>query len=352
MKELENNLVVQSNSLIEASYKLKIGQQKFLRVMASMIKKDDEDLKKYRFKISDLMELFEVKDRSKYKEIPKQMKELMGNILNFNTYEKDISVPFLIYCEYEKLVGVLSVQFHPFLKPFYLYLNKENPYTKYALKNILPLKSVYSIRIYELLKQYEKIGKRTVDIDELRTLFQIAPTEYTRYNDFKRFVILKAQKELPKKTDISFTFLEIKTCRKVTSIKFHINQINKVHNEVAVTTEDTELIKQVQAICHKHSITGSEAKCMLKDAKNNLDMIRECYSYTITKRNINGVVGYMRTLLKGFSKPKSQSAKDGGFNDYDQRVYDFDKLEKKLNGGGENEEATGNFMDEVLEYRK
>ena len=144
-----------------------------------------------------------------------------------------------------------------------------------------------------------------------------------------------ASEEINKASDIKFTYKAIKTGRKVTSIKFYILS-NKAKNELAVTldnTDDTEFVEQVQAIFHKHSITGKEAKCMIKDAKNNLDMIRECYSYALTKGNIDGIVGYMRTLLKGFSKPKSQSAKEGGFNDYgEQREYDFDALEKKLLG--------------------
>ena len=43
-----------------------------------------------------------------------------------------------------------------------------------------------------------------------------------RSKNVKNRIILKAQQELKEKTDISFDFEEVKTGRKVTSIKFHI----------------------------------------------------------------------------------------------------------------------------------
>lgn len=69
-------------------------------------------------------------------------------------------VPFLSFYRYEKKSGTVKVQFPPFFKPFYLFLNKENPYTKYGIKNVMQLKSSYAIRIYELLKQYENVKVR------------------------------------------------------------------------------------------------------------------------------------------------------------------------------------------------
>jgi plasmid replication initiation protein len=346
VKKIENKLVVQANSLIEASYKLKPSQQKFLRVMASIINKNDEDFKMYEFKISELIELFEVKDQSKYKEIPKQTRELMGNVLTFKTDKKIIQVPFLNYCEYELGEGILKVQFHPYLKPFYLYLSKENPYTKYELKNILPLKSVYSIRIYELLKQFEKIGTRTLAISQLREIFQIKPTEYTRYNDFKRFVLLQAQKEVPLKTDISFEFDEIKEKRKVTAIKFYIKPNIQAQNEISATQMDAELksqkekisedeafgVKRVKELINEHDVTELEALKILKSAKGDFAVIQKVYNHFKNKQSDN-FVGLMVSMVKPgvFQKPKFNAPKTT-FNDYEQRHYDYNELEKGLTG--------------------
>jgi len=213
-------------------------------------------------------------------------------------------------------------------------------YTSYKLVNILSLKSKYSIRLYEILKSnlYKKCIE--IEIEELKKMLYANEKSYNVYQNVKNKVIIQAQKELKNKTDISFDFTEIKTGRKVTSIKFYIKE-NKALNEITIGLASSEVaateesipsldIKEVQTIFTKHNITELEAIYILKDSNGNLDLIKQCYEYASNK-NINNVVGYIRKLVKGFNKPQMESKKDS-FNDYEQRIYDFDDLEKKLLG--------------------
>jgi len=347
MENMKSALVVQSNKLIEASYRLRIGQQKFLRLMASRIKKDDEDLKSYEFKVADIMELFNTKNKSNYSEIPRQIKELMGNVLTFKEGKRTTYVPFLALAENDEGSGILSVQFHPVLKSMYICLNKENPFTIYELSNTLKLRSIYSLRFYELLKQYQKIGSRVMRIEDIRKLFELTATEYIRYNDFKRKIIFQAQKELKEKTDIYFEFEEMKTVRKVTSLKFYIktNKSNKSNikaiDEICVTSErkctteeekcSTRLINEIKAILEEN-ITGLEAKSILDAAKGDINTIKEKYNLAKNVSKIDNIVGWiLKALKEDYQIPKGK-IKAGGFNDYEQRAYDFDALEKKLLG--------------------
>jgi hypothetical protein len=116
------------------------------------------------------------------------------------------------------------------LRPYLLEAQKK--FLKYKLENILSLRSGYSIRIYEILKDWLELNKRygnkaekIISIDEFRNMLEI-PHSY-RYNDIKRFVLNKAQEELAKHTDIKFTYEEIKTGRRVTHLKFTIDEIKK-----------------------------------------------------------------------------------------------------------------------------
>ena len=350
MDDLENKLVVQANTLIEASYKLKPSQQKFLRVMASMINFGDEDFKLYEFKISDLMELYGVKDQSKYSEIPRQTKELMGNVLTFKDEKTEILVPFLSFYKHEKGEGTIKVQFHPFLKPFYLYLNKENPFTKYQLKNIVSLKSTYSIRFYELLKQYQGIKLRTLTIEELRKIFKIKSNEYSRYNDFKRKVIIQAQNEIKEKTDICFDFEEIKTGRKVTSIKFFIKTNKKVNapKEISVDVDTTkdDIIKLV-GLMKDHDVTYREAESIYKSGKGDLMHIAEVYEH-FKNKSADNFIGLMVAQVKPgvFNKPK-QSQNKTSFNNFEPRQYDYDDLEKKLLGWEDETDLNGEEYEQL-----
>ena len=97
------------------------------------------------------------------------------------------------------------------------------------MSQLMQLRSVYSGRIYLLLKQYRKIGKIRFDLDKLRLLLSLdvigednRNPPYERYQDFRRYVLEQAQKELMAKTDLSFSFKPIKTGRKISGIEFVI----------------------------------------------------------------------------------------------------------------------------------
>ena len=53
---------------------------------------------------------------------------------------------------------------------------------------------------------YEAIGKRILYVEEIKILLEIE-TRYNAYSDFKRNVILLAQKELKSKTDMGLELM-------------------------------------------------------------------------------------------------------------------------------------------------
>lgn len=60
--------------------------------------------------------------------------------------------------------------------------------------------------MYEILKQYETIGKRELPVQELRELLGIAKDEYTYWQNFKVRVLDSCQQALKETTDICFTY--------------------------------------------------------------------------------------------------------------------------------------------------
>ena len=118
-------------------------------------------------------------------------------------------------------------------KTFIPYIqNLTKNYTTYYQKNIVHLKSKYSIRIYELLKQHQNHitlkGFFIITILEFKIMLNLSVNKYRQYGELKRFILISSQKELEEKTDISFSLVEYKSkiaCRgrpKVQSLKFLI----------------------------------------------------------------------------------------------------------------------------------
>lgn len=82
----------------------------------------------------------------------------------------------------------------------------KDKYFSYQLWNALRLKSANQLRMYEILKQYEKVGVRILSVEELRNLIGIHKKEYKAYKDFRIRVLDACQQALSENTDIEFTY--------------------------------------------------------------------------------------------------------------------------------------------------
>ncbi len=334
----KNYIVTKSNNLINCNYNLSLQEQKIILTLASMVQPQDDNFKPYVFKIKDFMKLLGIDNKAKYTEIPKITKELMQKVFEIKKGNKVTQLAWLSSAEYEKGTGMVELEFSPKLKPYMLGLKEF--YTSYKLGNVLSLKSKYSIRLYEILKSNAYRKCIEIEIEELKNMVGSKEKAYNIYNNFKNRILTKAQNELAEKTDINFRYEEIKTGRKVTSIKFYITT-NKTtcKNEIAATLaqpnqkpqENTDAIKLVKEII-REPITDDEAQSILGSANGDIHIIKEKYGYSVAAAKIGNVVGWLIDAIKKDYKPAKGKVKVDKFNDYEQRFYDFDELEKQLLG--------------------
>lgn len=338
----ENFWVNKSNYLVNAVCRLGELEQKIISVMISEIQPIDKDFKDYKFEITEFMDLLGIKDKGTYEDIKEIVKGLMTKVLCPENATKTEIFHWISYYKHEKGSGQITIRIAPELKPYLLELKK---FTAYQLKNILPMNSKYAIRIYEIIKsnQYKRKKIFTIDVDRIKEILDIQE-EYSKYNDFKRKVILTAQKEINTKSDILFEFEEIKRGKKVNSIKFIIHskqQINEI-NETAMTStnEDTdaEAIKKIIEIMD-NLITYSDAKSIYLKSNKDIDKIRKAYDICKNK-DIDNLTGYMIKLVSvDIADPvpqKKKSNRNRTNANFDRRGPDhftpeyFKNLEKNL----------------------
>jgi len=152
----------------------------------------------------------------------------------------------------------------------------KNKYFTYRLWNALQLKSSNQIRMYEILKQYEKIGYRIVSLEELRGLLGIEKNEYKVYKDFRRRVLDSCQQALEENTDIKFTYEPYGSKGpggKVISLKFTIESNGKHKDPLLLedfigkynletieekSTDENDAISFLQEACCKSDTEESE----------------------------------------------------------------------------------------------
>lgn len=211
-------LVVQSNKLIEARYTLTISEQRLIFIMISLIEKDDEDLKEYSINLTEFAKILNISPQFLYQEADKITERLMGRILHIQEGIKRIKLHWVSLAIHER--ANLTISFHPKLKPYLLQL--KGAFTKCNLTTLNKFRSMYAVRMYQLLYQYKNLGSRMFEIAELKEIIGLDKDQYPSFEDFKRRIINPAKLELDKKAEISFILEKIKTSRKITHLKFII----------------------------------------------------------------------------------------------------------------------------------
>lgn len=321
-----NYLVTKSNLLIESSYKLSTLESKLILTLFSNVQPNDDDINTYVFQIQPFVEMLELKGKSKYKDLRDITKGLMEKVYEIRIGDTIHQVSWLSHVAYNEGAGTISMRFDEFWKPYILQLR--HPFTSYKLGNITKLKSSYSIRLYEVLKQWQKVGHHTFAVSELRSLLGLPDNMYKLYANFKQRILLKAQKELQKTSDLVFDFEEIKEGRSVKWIAFTIrynphyptvspvlpstpsmneNSMNErpideegAHAEVAATTAPSKTVEQElreQLIAfgvNQKMITALFAKYEVNRISANIDYTKS----RISLGSVTKPAGYVKRAIE------------------------------------------------------
>lgn len=120
----------------------------------------------------------------------------------------------------------------------------QEKFLAYGLKNILAMKSQFSIRLYEILKSYSFQKGKTFEVDELKKILMVENVKsYENFNLFKTKVLVVAQEEINELTDIFVNFEPILKGRKTVKVKFTIEKKNTWDSGVSGSIADKKLGK-------------------------------------------------------------------------------------------------------------
>lgn len=216
-------VIRKSNELIEARYRLGIGEQRLVLLLTSEISPNDDDFQDYEVKVTDFAQMFNLEsDKSLYEKVEQAAESLLGKIITLADGPDIERTVWLSYVKYIKGSGFVKIRFDKSLKPYLLQL--QGHFTQYNLKHVIGFKSQYSIRLYELIKmeafkaKNKKIEK-TFTLVDLKDFLGIGKKEYTAFDNLRRRVIEPAVKEISLQTDLTIIEVKkIKAGRKITGI--------------------------------------------------------------------------------------------------------------------------------------
>ncbi len=242
MKTKKSPVAVQSNRLLEARYSLTVGEQRLILAMVSMIHPDDADFFDYEISVREFSVLMNVDLTNAYREIEKISYRIMNRVLHIEEQTGWLRIGWISSCRYNHEKGTVSLSFDPKLKPYLLHLKRE--FTKCRIAIVTQFQSIYSIRIYQLLKQYKGIGFRALGLDELKDILGIKKDQYRTFRDFNKRILKQSKKEFEKKDesgnfrcDLTFILETFREGRRIARLKFII--IEQEYHETAAVIPDT-----------------------------------------------------------------------------------------------------------------
>ncbi len=226
----KTELVVKSNRLVEASYRLTMVEQHIVLMSIVEGRKTKTALTSdtsVEIRATDYAKTFDIPVNQAYEQMIEAEQMLFNRYvilheINPKTGKEDkIKTRWVSSVTYPKGGGSIYIQFAAKIIPYITRLEKE--FTVYRLERIAKMTSIYAIRIYEILIQWGSIGKREVEVEWLKKTLMV-DDKYERLEHFKKRVLDVAISQINELSDLTASYAQRKTGRVVTHLIFTFSQ--------------------------------------------------------------------------------------------------------------------------------
>lgn len=258
--ESREYLVVKSNTIVQKSrYVLSVPEQRAVAYICSMIKPITPEAKakqspycpdspwqlEYDFNIKEYALVCGIHyDSGKnYEEVKATLKRLSDRSMWIDDGDGgEVLVRWLSKVSTNKRSGKARIRLDEDMAPHLFELQEK--FLAYGLRNILAMRSQYSIRLYEILRSYAYQKSKTFEIDELKKMLMVENVKsYGNFKDFRKYVLEVAQEEINELTDITITYTPITKGRKTVRVEFKIELKSKWDAGVSANIADRRLGK-------------------------------------------------------------------------------------------------------------
>ena len=228
-----SELVVKDNALIQASYTLDLAEQRLILLAIIEARNSGQGIDHdslLRIHASNYAKQFGVNNKTAYTVIKDASKGLFDRYVTYHDKNPKNGKDRSFHCRWVDKIGVepdsgiVYMRFTPDVVP--LITRLESHFTSYEIAEVANLSSTYAIRLYELIIQWRDNNGVTqrYSINELRRKLGVEPEQYQAMNNFKARVIDLAISQINENTDITVTYEQHKTGRKITAMSFTFKQ--------------------------------------------------------------------------------------------------------------------------------
>ena len=223
---LPGQIVKKHNHLVRSKINLNsVLGSKILANLIACIHKDDKEFKDvYRISIKSFLPALGGGNYSQVKEVCRELVKATVEIEFFTPDGRRVfhPSPFFSSLKYTDGEGFIEARFNslePYISKCLLDLSQH--FTKINLIEYLKLPSIYSQRIYEILKSWDDKPEVHISLENLHHMLNTPKSFKSNFAQFRRFVLKKAYDDINTKTsDMEFEWEPVKKGKAVVAIHF------------------------------------------------------------------------------------------------------------------------------------
>lgn len=227
----KKELVVKSNTLIEASYRLTLVETQIILFAVCRSREMQQGLSSdswLTISAKDFAHQFDITEKNAFVQLKEAANALFDRIIRIyatdpETGKDEIDTRWLSAKAVIDRSGGIRLMFAPIVIPYITRLGETGQFTSYQLDKIAGMSSTHAIRLYELLVQYLSIGRREIEIAWLREVLELVD-DYPRMFDLKKNVIDFATKQINDHSNLAVGYTQRKTGRAITHLDFDIKE--------------------------------------------------------------------------------------------------------------------------------
>ena len=224
----DNRIAVQDNRLIEACYSMTLIEKRVMYLGMSKVNprmlRGEKPQREFQVTPEEYAKFFpdEVNAARSLKTAALKLK---SRFVNLHPREGRVkSVNWFEYAEYDDAkkrngTGMVELKFTPSIMKFLTPLLEQ--FTQVNLLSVSRLKSVHSIRLYELVSQYKSTGYRVITVEDFRIAMDVE-TKYKGTNILVEKVLKPALEELNRASDLKVNYKPLKVGKRIKQLYFGI----------------------------------------------------------------------------------------------------------------------------------
>ena len=243
------------NDLIQARYSAMSLQEQMI-LLACIASVDPRTLRAdtpVDLTVAEFADLIGINQRGAYDDLRRAVRRLYDRSVTIDNHDHQTETRWVASVRYYKSQGRIQLYFAHHIIPYLADL-KSN-YTAFFLRHVAQFKSVYGVRLYELLTQWQSKGEREVTVEWLRKKWMLED-KYKDIKDLKKRALDPAMRDINTYSNLWVKMGQRKLGRQIVAFQFQFGLKSTAEARAKLEDENTIPKRLTRRYVEQHAKPG------------------------------------------------------------------------------------------------